>query len=536
MRYPRLLIGLLAATACWVAGAGALPAQELAAEQILRRGNGAEPATLDPHKATGVTESNILRDLYEGLVAEAPDGTLVPGAAESWEIGPDGLEYTFRLQPEGRWSNGDPVTAEDFAFSFRRAADPATASDYAFILAPIRNAEDITAGKIDDPGRLGVTDVDARTLKIRLKAPTPYFLGMLTHSMAHPVHRPSLEEYGDRFTRPGNLVSNGPYRLAEWSPQERIVLRKSETYRDRGEIAIEEVHYYPTEDQSAELRRYRADELDMTGTVPLEQLNWVRENLPGDYRVSPYLGTYYYVFNLAKPPFQDNPALRRALALAINRELLTEKITRAGQIPAYGWVPPGVLGYEAQRMTQAALSHGERIALAKELYAQAGYSDADPLEVEILYNTSEGHKKIAIAIAAMWRQALGVRTRMVNREWKVYLNSRQQGQFQIARAGWIGDYNDANTFAELMLSDSGINDAGFANAEYDRLVRRAALTPDPAERAGLLQNAERVLLEVLPVLPIFFYVSQSLVKPYVLGWEPNILDHHPTRHLAVGKH
>lgn len=519
-----------------VAGAGPAAGQELAAEQVLRRGNGAEPSTLDPHKVTGVAGSNILRDLFEGLVAEAPDGELVPGAAGSWEIGGDGRVYTFHLRPGARWSNGDPVTAEDFVYAFRRGVDPATASQYAFILSPIANAEAITAGELDEVDKLGVEAVDARTLRVTLKAPTPYFLGMLTHTMAYPVHRASLERHGDRFTRPGHLVGNGAYRLVEWSPQSRIVLRKNPHYRAAGEVTVSEVRYYPTEDGNTELRRYRAGELDVTAGVPLDQIDWVKRNLPDEHRVAPYLGTYYYVFNLERPPFRDSPGLRRALALAIDREILTDKIARGGQIPAYGWVPPDVRGYQRQRMPEARLSQEERVARARRLYAEAGYSERDPLEVEILYNTSEGHKKLAVAIAAMWRQALGVRTTLRNEEWKVYLSTRQQGRFRIARAGWIGDYDDANSFLELLRSDSGINDAGYANEAYDRLLKRASLAGRGAERQELLQRAERLLLEDLPILPVYHYVSQRLVKPYVLGWEANVLDHHATRHLALARH
>jgi len=379
---------------------------------------------------------------------------------------------------------------------------------------------------------LGARAADARTLKLRLQAPTPYFLQLLTHSMANPIHAPSLARHGERFTRAGNLVSNGPYLLAEWTPQSRIVLKRSPTYRD-DTIRIAEVHYLPIEDGNAELRRYRAGEIDMTASVPLDQLEWVLKNLPKDYRVSPYLGTYYYLFNLAQPPFQNNPKLRRALALAIDRDLITAKVTRAGQIPAMGWVPPGVSGYQAQALAEAKLPQAERVQLAKRLYAEAGYSDAQPLEVEILYNTSEGHKQIAVALASMWKTALGVRARLVNQEWKVYLDSRQQGRFQLARAGWIGDYNDPNTFLEIFVSDSGLNEGKWSNPRYDQLVKKAALTGNATERARLLAQAERILVDDLPILPIYFYVSQSLVKPHVLGWQSNILDHHPTRYLAI---
>jgi oligopeptide transport system substrate-binding protein len=269
--------------------------------------------------------------------------------------------------------------------------------------------------------------------------------------------------------------------------------------------------------------------------VPLDQLEWVLKNLPKDYRVSPYLGTYYYLFNLARPPFQDAKGLRRALTLALDRDILTSKVTRAGQIPAFGWVPPGVAGYRAQTLPEARMTQAERNALAKKLYTEAGYSNEKPLEVEILYNTSEGHKQIAVAISSMWKTAFGVRTKLTNQEWKVYLTSRQQGNFQLSRAGWIGDYNDANTFAEIFVTGSGLNEGKYSNPEYDRIVRQAALTAEPRARANLLQRAEAILLDDLPLLPIYYYVSQALVKPHVRGWESNILDHHASKYFSLAK-
>ncbi len=522
MRTPLLLLSLLLASV--------FPA---AAEQVLHRGNGAEVQTLDPHRAEGVPAGNVLRDLFEGLVIEAPDGRLIPGTAERWEISEDGRLYRFHLRPQARWSNGDPVTAHDFVFGLRRSVDPATGSHYARMLAPVAGARAVIAGELP-PERLGVRAIDDHTLEIELEAPTPYFLGLLTHASTYPVHRPSLERHGDRFTRPGNLVSNGAYRLTEWVVQSHIRLERNPHYWNDAATRIDTVYYYPTEDQSTELKRYRAGELDITEAIPLQQYRWIRRNLKDELKIAPYLGTYYYGFNLTRPPFRDNPKLRRALSLAVNRELLVEKITGMGEPPLYSWVPEGIPGYRPARLDYADRSHAERVAEARRLYAEAGYSRTNPLVVELRYNTSENHRKIAIAIAAMWKQTLGVKVRLVNEEWKVFLKNRKQKEVtQLFRAGWIGDYNDPYTFLEILHGSHGLNDEGYANPEYDALLDRAATETDPEKRFELLRRAEAIALADHPVIPLFGYVSKHLVKPRVGGWTGNLLDHHYTKDLYI---
>ncbi|HIE55214.1 MAG TPA: peptide ABC transporter substrate-binding protein [Chromatiaceae bacterium] len=511
------------------------PAQ-LASEQILHRGNGAEVQTLDPHKAEGVPSSNILRDLYEGLTIEAPDGRVTPGTAESWQVSDDGRVYTFHLRKNARWSNGDPLTAEDFVYSLRRSVDPATGSRYSQILAPILNAEAVIAGS-KPPEALAVEALDEHTLKITLKAPTPYFLGLLNHSSTYPVHRASIEKHGDRFSRPGKLISNGAYRLSEWVVQSHIRLDRNPYYWDNEETLIESVYFYPIEDQSTELKRYRAGELDITEAIPLQQFRWIKKHLASELRVSPYLGTYYFGYNLTRAPFKDSLKLRRALSMAINREILTEKITSMGEKPLYSWVPEGILGYNPARLDYADWPHSKRIAEARRLYAEAGYTRDNPLTVEIRYNTSENHKKVAIAIAAMWKQALGVRVKLVNEEWKVFLENRKQKRLtQAFRAGWIGDYNDPYTFMEILHSRHGLNDSAYRNPEYDRLLEQAATESDPQERFALMQRAEALALSDHPVIPLYGYVSKHLVKPWVGNFTPNILDHHYTKHLYILKH
>lgn len=503
----------------------------VAAPSELRRGNGPEVESLDPHRVQGVSASNILRDLYEGLVSESPDGSLVPGAASHWEISANQLRYVFHLRPEARWSNGDPVTAADFVAGMRRSIDPATGSQYSQILAPIAGAASIIAGA-SSPESLGVTALAPLQLEIRLRAPTPYFLGLLTHAATYPIHTPSLAQHADRSARPGRLVGNGAYRLVERVMQSHVLLERNPHYWDDRNTAITRVKYVVTEDIDSEFKRFRAGELDWTSQVPASQIKWSRDHLPDALAVHGYLGVYYYGFNLLHPPFKDNPKLRRALSLAIDRRVIADKVLGAGELPADGWIPPGIPGYAPAKAQWAGWTREQCLAEARRLYAEAGYSPDRPAQVEIRYNTHEDHKKVATAVAAMWKQWLGVETTLINEEWKVYLqNRRMKAKTQVYRAGWIGDYNDANTFLEILHSAHGLNDTGYASPEYDALVERAGMEADAQRRADLLSLAEARLLEDLPVIPIYFYVTKRLVSPRLVGWQGNVMDHHASRHL-----
>ena len=496
------------------------------------RGNGGEPDSLDPHKGEGTSGASIRRDLFEGLVATAADGSLVPGAAESWDISADRKTYTFHLRANGRWSNGDPVTAHDFVYGLRRSADPATLSSYSQVLAPIVNADEVIRGELP-PESLGVEALDDLNLMISLKGPTPYFLELLTHSTTFPVHPPTVEKFGHRFARPGSLVSNGAYVLDEWVVQSHIRLTKNPFFHDAGNVQMETVYFYPIESPSVELKRYRAGELDWTESVPHQQLDWIRENLSDQLRIAPYFGSYYFGFNVTRPPFRDQPDLRRALTMVIDRDILTEKVTGAGEMPAYTYVPP-VPGYESPLPEWAHWTKEERLEEARRLYRLAGYGPDRPLQFEIRYNTNENHRRISLALAAMWKQALGVRTTLLNEEFKVFLETRKSKAVTEAfRAAWIGDYQDPFTFLEIMHSTHGQNDVGYSNRHYDALVEESMVEPDPMVRMKMLQEAERVLLEDQPVIPLFFYVSRRLVKPWVKGWENSLLDYHPTRYMYV---
>lgn len=491
--------------------------------EVIRKANGAEPKTLDPHRAEDVTSSNILRDLFQPLVGEAPDGQLIAGAAESWTISPDGKTYQFKISSSARWSNGDAVTADDFVFGLQRSVDPATGSHYAMILAPIKNAEAVIKGEMP-PSALAVTALDASTLKIELHAATPYFLGLLTHSTAYPLHAASVKKHGSAFTQPGNLVSNGAYQLAEWQVQSHIKLSAQAHWPQP--LAIHTVYYLPIDDQEAALKRYRANEIDYNDSLPLGKCEWVREHLADDLKTHAYLGTYYFGLNTTRAPF-DNPDIRKALSLAIDRELLINKILKCGQIPAYSWVPPNVNNYQQQVPEYANWSQQKRDAEAAALYAKAGYNSDNPLRFELLYNTSEDHKKIATVLAAMWKQKLGAQVELRNQEWKVFLNTkRNQAKTQMFRAGWIGDYNDAYTFAEILLGGHGMNDQGWDNSGYNALLAASTTETDLAKRQKLLQQAEQILIADQPIIPLYFYVNSSLVKPWVKGYQGNVMDHH----------
>ena len=508
-----------------------IAAQAANAESVLRRGNGSEPHTIDPQTAQGVPESNILRDLFEGLIGEDASGNLVPGVAEKWEISADGKTYTFHLR-DAKWSDGSPLTAHDFVYGWQRAVDPATGSHYSFLLYPVKNAQKIAEGHEKDVNQLGVKATDDHTLVAELEGPTPYFLGLVTHATAYPAPKAAVEKHGKKWTRPENIVSNGPFKLDSWQPNAQLVAVKSDQYWDKDAVKLDKVIYYPTENQTSDMNRYRAGEVDMTYEIPNDQIKMLRENFKDELKISSYLGTYYYGFNVTRPPFKDNPKLREALTLAIDRDVITDKVTGAGEKPAYSFVPPGINGYDHYTPDKAA-----RIEKAKKLYEEAGYGKDKPLKVDLLYNTSENHKKIAVAVAAMWKQNLGVQTNLTNQEWKVFLNTRtEKKQTEAFRAGWIGDYNDAYSFLELFQSKSGLNDSGYVNEKFDALLAQAGQEQDMGKRAAILKDAEKMLTDDYPVAPVYSYVTKRLVKPYVKGYaEENVMDHRSSKYMWIEK-
>lgn len=508
------------------AGATSAPAGEI----VLRRGNPGEPGTLDPHRAEEETSREIIRDLFEGLVTEARDGRLVPGAAESWSVSDDGLTWTFTLRPAGRWSNGDPVVAQDFVAGLRRAVNPATGASSAALLSPVAGASAVIAGQ-SPPETLGVTAPDARTVVIELASPAPYLLGLLSNTFAFPVHRASLEADGDVHTRPGKLVSNGAYVLEEWEPQRHVRLKRNPHFREPPPIDV--VYFYPLEDPAAELNRYRADELDFTSQIPHARFRWLKENLGKELHVAAYLSTQFWMFNMHRPPF-DDLRLRKALTMAVDRKRLVEKVTGLGEVPAYGLVPPGTVNYTAQSFEWRDWAMEDRLAAARALLAEAGYGPDRPLAFEVRYNTDENLRRVATAVVAMWREDLPVEATLVNEELRVMLAKRRDpALWDVMRLAWAGDYNDASNFLEILPPGGAVDDTGFADPGYVRLLDEAARENDPTARRRLLEAAERIVLQQYPVLPLYHTVSKHLVKPWVKGFESSVLNHTYSRHLSI---
>ena len=525
----RRLSGILAAALLLASLAGS--ATSALAEKVLRIANMGEPESLDPHKTSTTGESRILRQLFEGLVVHDPKANVAPGAAESWTISEDGLTYTFKLRANAKWSNGDPVTANDFVFTFRRIEDPNQRAQYSEVLYPIKNAEEVNTGKAP-VNELGVKAVDATTLEITLKAPTPYFLQLLTHTTGLPVNPKAIAEHGNDWVKPGKMISNGAYVLGDVKPQAFIKLVKNPQYWDAGKVAIDTVVFDPSEDRAAVLKRYRAGEFDIVTDLPTDQLGWLKQNMPKELHIAPYAGVYFYTVNVTKPPFND-VRVRQALAMAVNREVLVERITLAGELPAYGFVPDGTADYTAQKVAWAKTNQAARDAEAIKLMTAAGYGPRKPLRFKLNYNTSENHKKIAVAIAAMWKK-LGVEVELINTEAKVHFATMRQGDFEMARTGWIADYNDAQSYLYLsQTSTKQQNYARFSNPEFDQLMDQASATGDIRKRAELLQQAETVLLKELPVIPLYFYVSKDLVSLKVKRWQDNPFDTFHVRNLSL---
>lgn len=473
--------------------------------QVLHLGNLSEPKDLDPHLVTGVTEHNVLSALFEGLIAEGPrDLRPAPGVAQRWDITPDGRTYRFHLRPDARWSNGDAVTADDFVFSYRRMLSPRLGAPYAYMLFCIHNAEAYHRGRIQDFDRVGVRALDPHTLELTLGHPVPYFLALLTHFAWYPVHPPTLAAFeavhtiGTRWTRPGNLVGNGPFVLESWEPGRRIVVARSPTYWDRDRVRLRHIHFHAIGDHQIEERAFRAGQLHVTGTVPIDRIDHYRRNEPHLLRLDPYLGTYYYLLNVNRPPL-DDVRVRRALAMTVQREAIVERITRAGETPAYHFTPPDTAGY-----TPSARLSGDA-QTARALLAAAGFPGGRGFpRLQLLYNTSDAHARIAQAVQQMWASDLGIAVELVNMEWKVYLSETQSGNFDIARAGWIGDYLDPNTFLDLWVTGGGNNRSGWSHPEYDRLIRAAAQAADRQTRFELFSQAEALLVEECPVIPVYF--------------------------------
>ena len=508
--------------------------REANAAGIFLFGNGAEPSDLDPQTVTGVPEHKVLMALMEGLVSETP-GTLdpEPAVAERWEISTDGLTYTFFLRENARWTNGDPITSEDFLRSYQRILTPSLGAEYASMIYDfVAGAKEYHDGTITDFSRVGFRAVDDHTLEIRLKHPTPFLLrAMASHYAWWPVPIRVVEQFdgltrqGSAWTRPENFVGNGPFRLKAWLPQQKIVVERNPTYWDAARVRLNEIHFFNTENIPAEERMYRTGQLHRAYEIPHSKLEAYRASGSPHLRIEPYLGSYFYRINVTRPPFTD-VRVRRAFALAVNREDLVTHVTRGGQQPAYNYTPPGFPGYAPRARLTGTIEE------ARRLLAEAGYPQGRGLPpVEIHFNTSENHLAIAESLQAMWRQNLGVDVTLKNQEWKVYLDAHDTLDYTLSRSGWVADYLDCHTFLEIFVTNGGNNDTGWANAEYDALRARALQAATDAERFACYQRMEEILMEELPIIPLYFYTRPYLLHPSVKGWIPNPLDNHPFKYI-----
>lgn len=500
------------------------------------RGNDGDPETLDQHKTSLVAEAHLMRDLYEGLVVYDASAKIIPGVAEEWSVSDDGTVYTFNLREDAKWSNGDPVVAEDFVFSLRRIMAPDTGAKYANILYPIKNAEAINKGEME-PDQMGVKAVDDRTLEITLEQPTPFFLELLTHQTGLPVNPKAVEAHGTDFVQPENIVTNGAYKLVSFTPGDKIVMEKNENFHDADSVQIDRIEYIPFEDRATCVRRFEAGEVMSCSDLPTEQIKSMKERLGDQVRISPYLGTYYYSLNMKREAMSD-PKVRQALAMVIDREFLGDEIWAGAMLPAYSLVPPGIGNYEGggSQADWADMSLLDREDKAIELMKEAGYGPDNPVTVELAYNNSENHKNTATAIADMWKP-LGVNVEFNVRDLSAhYANLRDQKDFDVARAGWIGDYSDPQNFLFLVESDNtGFNYAQYENPDYDALMDKAAAETDLVKRAEILREAEAMFMADMPYIPLLFYSSLSLVSPKLKGWEDNIQNVHGTRFMSISE-
>lgn len=492
-------------------------------ESVLRRGNGGDPGSLDPARAEDIHAFRVLGDLYEGLLSIDAAGTLVNGVARDWHVSEDGLTYTFELRSDAAWSNGEPVLARHFVAGFQRTLAPNFESAYSFLLSPIRNATSVQNGTLP-MSALGVSASGERSLVIELEAPAAHFPALLAMPIAYPL-APGTDEFAD----PQTFVGNGPYVLRQWQRGHRIRLAKNPLFREANSVAIEYVEYYAIDNLVSEYNMYRAGELDITASVPANYVDELIRSRPAEFRSAPKLGLYYLAFDLGEPPLNDIE-LRKALSMAIDRDALV-RITGRGEQPAFGIVPDGIPGYAPARYEWRTLSGEARNELARRALAA---SDVDqPLAITLIYDTGDLHERVALAVAAMWHDVLGIEVRLDKREWQYFLDTRgKRDQWQVMRFAWIGDYNHPNTFAELFHSQSEQNLPGYANPAYDRQLTAAQSATNPMAQMRGLAAAESLLLADYPLAPLYFYVSKHLVNPRLEGFAHNALDLHPSRYLS----
>jgi oligopeptide transport system substrate-binding protein len=503
-------------------------------DQVLHVANGAEPSDLDPQIAIGEVEHDIMLSLFEGLVnGNAKTCEAEPGVAERWDISDDGKVYTFHLRKDARWSNGDPVTADDFFKSYRRILQPSVGAQYSYMLYPVKNAAEFNTGKIKDFNEVGFKVLDPYTFQITLHSPTPYLPLMMIHNSWYPVHLATIQKHGaiddqrNRWTLPQNMVCNGPFRLKDWKVGSHVVVERNPTYWDAQNVKLREVYFYAVESSDSEERMFRAGQVHTMRACPQAKVRVYQKERPHLINVYPLLTTYFYRFNVTKPPMNDK-RVRKALTMAIDRQAITENVSRAGEVPAFNLTPPDTAGYTAAAKVK------EDIEAARKLLAEAGYPNGHNFpKVEVLFNTQENHRAIAEAIQEMWKKNLNINVTLRNEEWKVYLDSTHRLDFFISRAGWGGDYLDPNTFLECFITGGGNNDTGWSNPEFDRLIKLAATLGAKEKRYEVFQQAEAILVDELPIMPIYFYTRPRLIRPSVQGYYGNLLDQHPFNRVSL---
>lgn len=491
----------------------------LAKKQVLVRHIKDEPASLDPAKAVGLPEIQVIRDLFEGLVNQNEKGELVPGVATKWQSN-DNRIWTFTLRNDAKWSDGTPVTAQDFVYSWQRLVDPQTTSPFAWFaaLAGISNAQNIIDGKAT-PDKLGVTAVDARTLRVQLDQPLPWFANLTASFAFYPVQKANVAQ-GAEWTKPGKLIGNGAYVLKDRVVNEKLVAVPNIHYWDNAHTVIQQVTFVPINQESAATKRYLADDIDITESFPKNLYQKLMKDIPGEVYTPPQLGTYYYAFNTQKGPTAD-PRVRLALSMTIDRQLMADKVLGTGEKPAWHFTPDVTAGFKASPSPFAAMSQEERNAQAKTLLQAAGYGPQRPLDLTLLYNTSETHQKIAIAVASMWKKNLGVDVKLQNQEWKTYIDSRNTGNFDVIRASWVGDYNEPSTFLSLLTSSHSGNISRFKDPAYDKVLSQAAQETTTEARNADYNEAEKIIAEKAPIAPIYQYSNGRLIKPWLKGYPIN---------------
>lgn len=502
-------------------------------KKILRIANGGDITSLDPQRISGDWEHRVVGDAFEGLMKDGPNSEILPGMALSYKVSSDGLTYTFKLR-KAKWSDGTELTAKDFVYAFRRLINPETAAKYAWLMFTIKNAEDINTGKIKNINELGVKAISDYSLEIKLSKPAPYFISSLAHFTSFPIPMHIVEKHGDNWVKPENIVVNGAFLPTEWVPGSHVKSIKNVSYYEAKDVDLEEVYYFVQEDNNAALRSYLAGEYDILTAIPDDKIAELRKKYPKELRIAPFSGIYYYVLN-SNNKVLKNPDVRKALNLAIDRELLVEKITGSGQIPAYSFVPPGMPSYpKVYTASWKSWPQAKKDKEAKRLMKKAGYDEKNPVTLVLSYNTSESHKRIAVAISQMWRK-IGVKIELLNTEVKVHYENLTNNDFEVGRAGWLADYIDPENFLSLLRSTNTGNYGRWTNKKFDDLYTKAEATVDIEKRAKIYYQAEKLVIEESALIPIYYYVSKDMVKPFIKNYNTNIKDNHPRRWLKISK-